>query len=63
MTIKALPALPIIGWAVQHFPNLGLSPVVGSAGFGLALLLSLVAGLVPATIAYRGKVADLLRTL
>jgi putative ABC transport system permease protein len=63
VTIRALPRLPIIGWAVQHYPNLGLSPLVGSAGFALALLLSLAAGLVPATIACRGKVTDLLRTL
>jgi putative ABC transport system permease protein len=63
VTIQALPGLPIIGWAVQHHPHLGLSPLVGWAGFALALLLSLAAGLVPATTAYRGKVTDLLRTL
>jgi putative ABC transport system permease protein len=62
LTIKALPSVPLIGWAVQQFPNLGLSPAVGSAGFALALLLSLAAGLVPAAVAYRGKVTDLLRT-
>jgi putative ABC transport system permease protein len=63
LTIRALPSLPIIGWAVQHYPNRGLSPLMGAAGFVLALLLSLAAGLVPAAIAYRGKVTDLLRTL
>ena len=63
VTIRALPGLPIIGWAVQHHPHLGLSPLVGWAGFALALFLSLAAGLVPATTAYRGKVTDLLRTL
>jgi putative ABC transport system permease protein len=59
---KALPALPLIGWAVQQFPNLGLSLDVGSTGFVLALLLSLAASLAPAAVAYRGKVTDLLRT-
>jgi putative ABC transport system permease protein len=63
LTIKALPGIPLIGWAVQQFPNLGLSPAVGSAGFTLAVLLSLAAGLVPAAVAYRGKVTDLLRTV
>jgi putative ABC transport system permease protein len=63
VSIRALPGLPVIGWAVQHYPNLGLSAHVSFAGFALALLLSLAAGLVPATIAYRGKVTDLLRTL
>jgi putative ABC transport system permease protein len=63
LTIKALPGTPLIGWAVQQFPNLGLSPAVGSAGFTLAVLVSLAAGLVPAAVAYRGKVTDLLRTV
>jgi putative ABC transport system permease protein len=63
LTIEALPGVPLIGWAVQQFPNLGLSPAVGSAGFGLALLLSLAAGLVPAAVAYRAKVTDLLRAV
>jgi putative ABC transport system permease protein len=61
--IEALPRLPAIGWAVQQFPNLGLSPAVGSAGFALALLLSMAAGLVPAAVAYRGRVTELLRTV
>lgn len=61
LMIKALPALPLIGWAVQQFPNLGLSLAVGSTGFALALVLSLAAGLAPAAVAYRGKVTDLLR--
>ncbi len=63
LTIRALPGLPVIGWAVQHYPKLGLSPLVGGGGFLLALLLGVGAGLVPATIACRGKVTDLLRTI
>ena len=63
VTIRGLPRLPVVGWAVQHYPNLGLSPAVGGAGFTLALVLALAAGVVPATIACRGKVVDLLRTL
>ncbi len=63
VTIRALKNLPVVGWAVQHYPNLGLSPSLAALGFALALVLSLSAGLVPATIACRGKVTDLLRTL
>jgi ABC-type lipoprotein release transport system permease subunit len=36
---------------------------VGTTGFALALLLSLTAGLVPAAVAYRSKITDLLRTV
>jgi putative ABC transport system permease protein len=63
LTIRALPGIPVIGWAVQQFPNLGLSPAVGSTGFALALLLSLAAGLLPAAVAYRARVTELLRTV
>jgi putative ABC transport system permease protein len=63
LTIKALRGVPLIAWAVQQFPTLGLSLEVGATGFALALLLSLTAGLVPAAIAYRGKITDLLRTV
>lgn len=63
LAIEALPGLPAIGWAVQQFPNLGLSPAVASTGLALALLLSLAAGLVPAATAYRGKITELLRTV
>jgi putative ABC transport system permease protein len=63
LAIRALPGIPLIGWAVQQFPNPGLSPLVGSTGFALAILLSLAAGLVPAAVAYRGRITELLRTV
>ncbi len=63
LAIKALPGVPVIGWAVQQFPSLGLSPAVGLAGFALALGLCLVAGSIPAFTACRAKVTDLLRTV
>lgn len=59
--IQALPYLPLIGQAVAGFPNLGLSLKVGSLGMGVALSLGLAAGFVPAFLAYRAKVTDLLR--
>jgi putative ABC transport system permease protein len=63
VALRALPRLPGIGWAVQQFPTLGLSLGVGSAGFGVAILLSLAAGLLPAVFAYRCRTADSLRTI
>jgi len=59
--IKNLPYLPFIGDAVRGFPQLGLSPRIGSMGLGLALALGLAAGLVPALLAYRARITDMLR--
>ena len=59
--IRALPHLPFIGDAVRGFPNLGLSPAIASLGFGMSLCLGLLAGIVPALLAYRARVTDMLR--
>jgi putative ABC transport system permease protein len=59
--IQALPSLPFIGDAVRGFPNLGLSPAIAGLGFGMALALGLAAGIVPAFLAYRARVTDMLR--
>ena len=59
--IKALPNLPFIGDAVRGFPNLGMSVSIGGLAMGVALFLGLAAGFVPAFLAYRAKVTELLR--
>jgi putative ABC transport system permease protein len=59
--IHALPSLPFIGDAVRAFPNLGLSLGVGGIGFGMALALGGLAGLLPAAGAYRARITDMLR--
>ena len=59
--IKALPSLPFIGDAVRGFPELGLSPQVAGLGFGVALFLGLAAGFVPAFLAYRARITEMLR--
>jgi putative ABC transport system permease protein len=59
--IRWLPGLPIIGDAVRGFPDLGLHPGIAVLGFGTALLLGLLAGIVPAVLAYRARVTDMLR--
>jgi putative ABC transport system permease protein len=62
VAIQALPRMPFIGDAVAGFPNLGLTPLVGSLGMSLAVLIGLLAGLVPALGAYRAPIAATLRT-
>ncbi len=59
--IQALPHLPFIGDAVRGFRDLGLSAPIGALGFGVALLISFLAGIVPSVLAYRAKITDLLR--
>lgn len=61
--IKALPNLPFIGDAVRGFPNLGMSLFVGGLGMTVALFLGLAAGFVPAFLAYRARVTELLRQI
>lgn len=61
--IGILPRLPMIGDAVRAFPNLGLSPRVAVLGFGIAILIGLVAGFVPGLLAYRSKITESLRTV
>ena len=59
--IRALPSLPYIGDVVRQFPGLGLSPKIVSYGLGVALLLGLLAGFVPALLAYRARITEVLR--
>jgi ABC-type antimicrobial peptide transport system permease subunit len=61
LMIKALPHVPLIGDAVSNYPNLGMSPFVGVMGMLVALFIGLAAGFVPAFLAYRAKVTELLR--
>ena len=61
--IQALPSLPFIGDAVRGFPNLGMSFSIGSLGMGVALFLGLAAGFIPAFLAYRARVTELLRQI
>jgi putative ABC transport system permease protein len=61
LVIRALPNLPVIGDVVRQFPGLGLSPRIVSYGLGVALLLGLLAGFVPALMAYRARITEVLR--
>ena len=59
--IHVLPSLPYIGDVVRQFPGLGLSPRIVSYGLGVALLLGLLAGFIPALLAYRARITEVLR--
>ena len=59
--INALPGMPFIGDAVRGFPDFGLQPRIVALGLSGALALGLLAGLVPALLAYRAKITDMLR--
>ena len=62
LMIRALPNLPFgVGDVVRQFPGLGLSPKIVSYGLGVALLLGLLAGLIPALLAYRARITQVLR--
>jgi putative ABC transport system permease protein len=60
--IQALPNIPFgVGDVVRQFPGLGLSPHIVTYGLGTALLLGLLAGFVPALLAYRARITEVLR--
>ncbi len=61
--IRILPEMPFIGDAVRGFPDLGLSPAIAGLGFATGLLLGVLAGLVPALLAYRARIVEILRTV
>lgn len=59
--VGALPGMPFIGDAVRGFPDFGLQPRIVVLGLGGALLLGLFAGFIPALLAYRARITDMLR--
>jgi putative ABC transport system permease protein len=61
--IQALPGVPFIGDVVRGFPDFGLQPRIVAMGLSGALLLGLLAGFVPALLAYRARITDMLRQL
>ncbi len=59
--ISVLVHAPFIGDVLRAFPHLGLSPQIASFGLGIALLLGLLAGFIPALLAYRARITEALR--
>jgi putative ABC transport system permease protein len=61
LSISALQNAPVLGSVLTFYPNIGLTARVAALGMSLALVLALMAGLVPAMLAYRSKVTEMLR--
>jgi ABC-type antimicrobial peptide transport system permease subunit len=59
--IAVLVNVPFLGDVLRGFPQLGLSPRIASLGIGVALFLGLLAGFVPALMAYRARITEALR--
>jgi putative ABC transport system permease protein len=59
--INVLPDVPVIGEVTKGFPHMSVPPAIAIGGVGIGLLLGLTAGFVPALLAYKGKITDLLR--
>jgi len=59
--IALLVNVPFLGDVLRAFPNLGLSPGIAALGVGIALALGLLAGFVPALMAYRSRITEALR--
>ena len=58
---KVFVKVPMIGDLLKSVANLGLPPRVAALGIAIASLLGLAAGFVPAVLAYRARITDLLR--
>jgi putative ABC transport system permease protein len=63
LVIGGLADVPMLGDAVRAYPDLSLSPSLAAAGLAIAVALGAAAGLVPALLAYRVRVADALRSI
>ena len=59
--ISSLRRVVSLGAFLNGFPNFGLHFSVSSQGLSIALVLGLLAGLVPAVGAYRARITDMLR--
>jgi putative ABC transport system permease protein len=59
--IDLLPKIPVIGDLVRGFPRMNVPPAIAVAGVGIGVLLGVTAGLIPALLAYRAKITELVR--
>ena len=59
--IAVLVNVPFLGDMLRGFPGLGFRRKSLSLGIGMALLLGLLAGFIPAIMAYRARITEALR--
>ena len=58
---QLLVKAPMIGALLKSAVNVGLSLRIAALGMAIAVLLGLAAGFIPAVVAYRARITDLLR--
>src|ERR1700733_10937949 len=59
--LDSLPKVPLIGDLIQIFPRMSLPPAIAIGGIAIGVLLGLTAGLIPAVLAYRARITELVR--
>jgi hypothetical protein len=59
--LRGMQGAPMVGDILRQYPFSGLRPDIAVVGFALSLAIGLLAGLVPALLAYRSKITDTLR--
>ena len=59
--LDALPNVPLIGDLIQSFPRMSLPRAIAIGGIAIGVLLGLTAGLIPAVLAYRARITELVR--
>ncbi|PYQ11803.1 MAG: hypothetical protein DMF80_20510 [Acidobacteria bacterium] len=59
--IRGMTKVPGVSGFINGFPNFGLHWGVSSQGLGIALFLGLAAGFMPALVAYRSRITEMLR--
>lgn len=59
--VGKLPDFPLIGDLVRSSHSSGLSLAIAGSGFGLAILVTVLAAMIPAVLAYRGRITNSLR--
>jgi putative ABC transport system permease protein len=63
LSIQGLTKAPVISTILAGYPRVGLTFEVAALGMGLAVMLGLAAGFVPAMSAYRARVTEMLRQI
>jgi putative ABC transport system permease protein len=61
--IGLLPDVPVIGDLVRSFPRMSVPPSIAGAGIMIGAFLGLAASLLPAVLACRARITELLRQI
>jgi len=59
--VNLLPKIPVIGDLMRGFPQMSVPPAIAVAGVSIGVVLGATASLIPALLAYRARITELLR--